>query len=226
MADIVSNDTTRARAQLEAWRESGADRLDPVRFRFIEAFDRRSAGHVGEARRMLEDRLAALLHAYAADLHRAGAASGDSTPGDADSPSSPCEPARATLAGLVDYLASRARAEDDAHAARPMSRPVYGAEPETLDYFRKTWAKVRTEKQLRQSLDQVPKNAGPLNSSSLVHRSLSRMRELSPGYLQQFLAYVDTLSWLEQLNGGNSPAGKDAPRGGSGTRKSARGKQR
>ena len=76
-----------------------------------------------------------------------------------------------------------------------------------LDYFREVWSKVRTEKQMRQSLEQVPGNAGPLNSSSLVHRALSLMREVSPGYLKQFLSYVDALSWMEQMNGGDAPAG-------------------
>ena len=51
------------------------------------------------------------------------------------------------------------------------------------------------------------------------------MRELSPGYLQQFLSYVDALSWMEQMNGGAAPTGKDAPRGGN-AGKSARGKAR
>ena len=94
-----------------------------------------------------------------------------------------------------------------------------------LDYFREVWSKVRTEKQMRQSLEQVPGNAGPLNSSSLVHRALSLMREVSPGYLKQFLSYVDALSWMEQINGGAAPAGKDTPRAGN-AGKSARGKAR
>ena len=42
---------------LDAWREQGADRLDPVRFHFIEALERRAAGHSGEARRILDDRV-------------------------------------------------------------------------------------------------------------------------------------------------------------------------
>jgi hypothetical protein len=86
---------------------------------------------------------------------------------------------------------------------------------------------VRSEKQLRQSLDQVPRNAGPLNSSSLVHRALSLMREVSPGYLQQFLAYADALSWLEQLNASVAAAApaKEAPRV-STAKKGARGKKR
>ena len=58
-----------ARATLDAWRERGADRLDPIRFHFIEALDRRAAGHSGEARRILDDRsVQALLEAYAEDL--------------------------------------------------------------------------------------------------------------------------------------------------------------
>jgi hypothetical protein len=51
----------------------------------------------------------------------------------------------------------------------------------------------------------VPKNAGPLNSSSLVHRSLSLMREVSPEYLQHFLGYLDSLAWLEDTTARPTP---------------------
>jgi hypothetical protein len=202
-----------ARAMLDAWRERGADRLDPVRFRFIEALDRRAAGHSGEARRILDDRLSKLLEAYAGDLESAASRAAATSPG---------EPARGALAGLIDYMASHAPSDSDGPAAVP--RPSSYPELEMLDYFREIWTKLSTERQFRQSLAQVPGNAGPLNSSSLVHRSLSLMRELSPGYLQQFLSYVDALSWMEQMNGGAS-AEKDAPRSGN-ARKSARGKPR
>jgi hypothetical protein len=37
------------------------------------------------------------------------------------------------------------------------------------------------------------------------------MRELSPGYLQHFLSYVDALSWIEQMNGA-TVAPKEVPR--------------
>jgi hypothetical protein len=62
-----------------------------------------------------------------------------------------------------------------------------------------------------------------------VHRSLSLMRELSPGYLQQFLSYVETLSWMEQLNIGAAPAEKETPRAATSsanTKKSTRSKSR
>lgn len=203
---------TSVRATLDAWREQGSDRLDPVRFHFIEALDRRAAAHSGEARRLLDDRLSELIEAYAADLESAA-----SKARDAAAVVSPREPAQSALAGLSDYRASHAPA--GSHAAYP--------ELELLEYFRQVWSRARTQKQLRQSLEQVPGNAGPLNSSSLVHRSLSLMRELSPGYLQQFLSYVDTLSWMEQITGGGASADKDSPRAGSSpAKKTTRSKSR
>jgi hypothetical protein len=195
------------RATLDAWRERGADRLDPLRFAFIDAFERRAAAHTGAARHVLDEKLASLLEAYARKVDLAA------TAGHASSPDGP---GRGTLAELVGYMQDEPR-----HPAG--DRAPYPELP-ALDYFRETWAKVRTEKQLRQSLQPAPGNAGPLNSSSLVHRSLSLMRELSPGYLKQFLSYVDALSWMEQLSGG-VPASKDAPRAGAaakGTRSKAR----
>ncbi|MEC5404407.1 DUF2894 domain-containing protein [Paraburkholderia sp. MPAMCS5] len=203
----VSADVTQApRATLDAWRKRGADRLDPLRFHFIDALARRAAAHTGEARRVLDDKLAGLLETYARDLERA-----------ASMPAAcKVETSRGALAQLVDHLHGESRQDERAQPAYP--------ELPALDYFRATWAKVRTEKQVRQSLQPAPDNAGPLNSSSLVHRSLSLMRELSPGYLKQFLSYVDALSWMEQLSAGAPPA-KDAPRPAS-AGKGSRGKSR
>jgi hypothetical protein len=186
------------RATLDAWRDCGADRFDPVRFRVIEAMERRAMAHDGETRRVLDAKIAGLVDAYAGDL----AAKEKTKASDSEPPSGP-------LAGLVDYIAN----------ARELT-----AYPEmaALEYFRQTWNTLSTERQFRQSLAQVPGNAGPLNSSSLVHRSLSLMRELSPGYLQQFLLYADALSWLEELNAASGAAGdKDTPRGPA-SKKSAR----
>ncbi|KWI33079.1 hypothetical protein WM04_12895 [Burkholderia ubonensis] len=202
----MSRDATRARAMLDAWRASGADRLDPVRFHRIDALERRAAGHDGDARRLLDARLDALLAGYADDVERAG---GANEPRDV----AQARPASGALAGLVTHIAR------DAQADRA------GIDPALIEYFRETWSKVRTEKQYRQALDQVPRNAGPLNSSSLVHRSLSLMRDLSPGYLQQFLSYVDALAWLEDLAGGGAQAEKEAPRA-KGVKKGARSKAR
>ncbi|MDS0857596.1 DUF2894 domain-containing protein [Burkholderia pseudomultivorans] len=206
----MTHDATPARAQLDAWREQHADRLDPVRFRRIDALERRAAAFDGDARRLLDARLATLLDDYAQIVARA-----DDAPAARETPmadAAPPAPTRGALAALVERLAR------DAQADRR------GIDPALIDYFRATWSKVRTEKQYRQSLDQVPRNAGPLNSNSLVHRSLSVMRELSPAYLQQFLSYVDALAWLEDLAGGGAQPDKEAPRAKT-AKKGARGKR-
>ena len=220
---MSSGATPATRATLDAWRERGADRLDPMRFRFIAALERRAAAHSGEARRILDDRLSELIEAYAGDLERAASGTHD-----AAGAVSRGVPVRGALAGLVDYIDSPAPTAGDAttadHAERRARLRTY-PELEWLEHFREIWSKLSAEQQVRQSLEQVPGNAGPLNSSSLVHRSLALMRELSPGYLQQFLSYVDALSWMEQISGGSIAAGKDAPRSAS-AKKSTRGKVR
>lgn len=219
MSNDESDPISAARATLDAWRERGADRLEPVRFHFINALARRAAGHSGEARRILDDRLAGLLEAYARQIEGAASATAYAY-ARTHSAVSANEPAHETLKSLVDSIARQP-------ALSTIGLPRSASYPELaeLDYFREVWSKVRTEKQMRQSLEQVPGNAGPLNSSSLVHRALSLMREVSPGYLKQFLSYVDALSWMEQINGGAAPAGKDTPRAGN-AGKSARGKAR
>ncbi|WEY40445.1 DUF2894 domain-containing protein [Paraburkholderia sp. SUR17] len=219
---------TQAQALLDSWRERGAERIAPMRFRFIDALHRRAAAHSGETRRLLDEKLTQALDEYSAELARAGFATADAAQDRAASQhraSQQREPARGALSELIDYVARGAQPSADNRtgpagkdgsrdAAQPAPlRPDLSSWPEMdlLDYFRATWSRLSAERQLRQSEDRVPRNAGPLNSSSLVHRSLSLMRELSPGYLQHFLSYVDALSWVEQMNGA-AVAPKDAPR--------------
>ncbi|WP_242538875.1 DUF2894 domain-containing protein [Trinickia acidisoli] len=238
---------TEIRATLDAWRARGADRVNPARFRFIDALARRAADREGDVRRLLDERLAGLIADYSSEIQRVEAdaavdvaATNDDpargTPAAAGSMPTQNAPRRGALAELVDLLASRATAstEREASVARDVLHPHRrdgSQDLPVLAYFRETWSRFSTEKQLRQSLEQVPDNAGPLNSNSLVHRSLSLMQALSPGYLQHFLSYVEALSWMEQLAGpvvGASAAAApiaEAPRA-SGTKKRARGKAR
>ncbi|MGN6667767.1 MAG: DUF2894 domain-containing protein [Trinickia sp.] len=220
-----TSDTPPVRATLDAWRAGGADRVNPTRFRFIDALARRAAGHEGEVRRVLDERLAALIADYSRDIERAEAerAEAEAIVVRVDGAGKRSEPAHHAVAGahstptqnvprasalaeLVSLLTKRATANpaSEASASRgALDLPSHDRDrlPDlpVLDYFRETWSKFSTEKTLRQSLEQVPDNAGPLNSNSLIHRSLSLMRALSPGYLQQFLSYVEALSWMEQL---------------------------
>ncbi|CAN7660480.1 DUF2894 domain-containing protein [Variovorax sp. LjRoot130] len=189
---------------IDARRERGDHRFDPVRFRFIEALARRAAAHGGDARRILDDRVAKLLAAYDEDLERAPRADSTTT--------QEGQPHRGALAALVDHVARHASSSRGDGAA---------LDSKTLSYFRNTWSRLSADRRLTQSLATVPQNAGPLNSRHLVHRSLMLMRELSPEYLHRFMSYVDALQWIDQANGGSASAGTDTPRT-EGNRKSAR----
>lgn len=202
----MSPSRTDAKAKLARWRKQRADRMDPVRFQFIEAMARRAVEHDGKTRAMLDDKLSRALDAYASDLASSG--------GNTDTAGHACAPERGALGALVDHIASHIAARGDELGAKddPYCRgsfPSLGL----LDDFRKTWSRLRADNQLRQSLEQAPTHAGPLNSSALVHRAIALMREDSPEYLRHFLSYVDDLSWVAQLNASAVPADstRDAP---------------
>jgi hypothetical protein len=183
-------------AQLQAWRAQGADRADPARFDILQALATRVLTQEGEARRLLEARLTRLMRAYAAALAQRPPAVPATERG---------TDAAAGLRALVATLHARAGGAPDP-AAPPMA-------PAMLTQARDTWAQVRTDSQLRASLHDLPADAGPLNSGMLVHRALHLMRAVSPGYLQHFIAYADTLSSLEQLQQAVAPmtVAADAP---------------
>ncbi|WP_233238221.1 DUF2894 domain-containing protein [Bordetella sp. LUAb4] len=175
--------------QLAAWREQGWERLDPVAFFFMEALSRRTAAQEGEARQRLDARMAELIESYAARIKKAGI-----SPQPGDGAAQEALPPSAPLTALSKALTD--------HAARNKSVLPWTAHyPELplLDEFQQLWSRVSASMRVQESQFQVPDNAGPLNSSHLVHRSLALMRELAPGYLQHFLAYVDVLSWLEPM---------------------------
>lgn len=178
-----------------------------MRQRIAEALASRADRHDGEVRRILDRRLSELRDG-AADRENAA-----STECKAGTATPPREPARGPLGDLLEHIASQATAKD---ASDPSARAAFPELP-ALDEFRRIWATLRTESQLRQSLQQAPANAGPLNSATLVHRAIALMRERSPGYLQHFLSYVDALAWMEQL--GSGMAAREAPRNASGRKR-------
>ncbi|KQW63498.1 DUF2894 domain-containing protein [Variovorax sp. Root411] len=200
----------------------GDHRFDPVRFRVIEAMARRAAAYGGEARRILDDKVTTLLAAYGEDLEKAQPT---------DVAKQEAAPERGALAGLVDHIAQNAPVLGDSSApvARNATRGLSASslpstELKSIRYFKSTWSKLSADRRLTQSLAKVPENAGPLNSHHLVHRSLTLMRDLSPEYLNRFMSYVDALSWVDQLNGGNAATGAASPRAEGPARKSGRGK--
>lgn len=213
-------------AQLDALRASGAADRDPVRFAYLDALARRAAAQPDGIRHSLN----AKVSAAASELARLPALAPSEI--DETSPASP-------LADLLTYISQQVHAQPEAappanevsspsvdflRAAvnrdfRPNSKtPSAGRSPQaqelkSVTYFRNEWSKLSTEQQLTQTLAQAPENAGPMNSQHLVLRSLERMRDIAPDYLQGFMSYIDTLIWLEhadptKLTVGRSTAGE------------------
>ena len=121
---------------------------------------------------------------------------------------------RGPLGELLDYiettrLATRPGHVDQDGGSAPRQHPSPSV---VLDEFQQLWNHLRTDSQLRQSMAAVPEDAGPLHSSALLHRAMTLMQDVSPGYLQHFIAYVDALSCMEQLQvSGVAGAGTGTP---------------
>ena len=165
---------------------------DAVRARFAQALARRADAHAGAARRVLDDRLAALMDA--------------ASPAAETSTVESIHPTRGALAELVAHAARQKTAPVLGRATKPREASPHkvatdaAAAAATLQFFKRTWSRLSADQRLAQSLATLPGNAGPLNSHHLVHRSLTLMRELSPEYLERFVGYIDALQWLEQSN--------------------------
>ncbi|MDV2452446.1 DUF2894 domain-containing protein [Xanthomonas hortorum] len=211
----MSTQATSAHARLERWREQGADQLDPVRFHLMETLAARAGTQADAVREVLEEKLGTLIDAYAVAIKKAARRR-------AASDVAPSALQRSALGALADQMAGHAALmEVDSRKTATPDATLFPELP-ALEDFRRTWTTVRTASQVRQSLQDAPKDAGPLNSSVLVHRCISLMRECSPGYLQHFLGYVDALSWLEQLHSGGALASDDAASAAPGKKRSKR----
>ncbi|MCP1372695.1 DUF2894 domain-containing protein [Dyella lutea] len=166
----------------------GPDTATAIRAQLIAALEQRAAGLDGEARRVLDARLAALRA-------RDAEASGDTAEVE------PSERQFGPLRELADQLAREA----------PTDRSRYPELPALAD-FRQRWSTLRADSQLQHAVAHIPADAGPLNSTALASRAIALMRELSPGYLRAFLAYVDELAWLEQLGTAGTATQSMAPK--------------
>ncbi|MBL8423978.1 MAG: DUF2894 domain-containing protein [Candidatus Accumulibacter phosphatis] len=212
--------------EIAALRMTGADRLDPVRFHFIEAMATRSRGQRVEVKRILDGKLREALAAYrrrfertqddaretiarirehdrdaADDLQRllvAGDFSGVSQYSARLAKSDP----QVSLADLARHLAQDSPEDLD---GGPAGNVGSRAELKAMRYFRNTWSRLSVDRQVTQAIEQGPENAGPLNSHRLVLRSLALMRNISPDYLNRFVSYLDTLLWLDQADRRHRP---------------------
>lgn len=221
MSEPVSEPAPEVEA-LEALRRAGAERLDPLRFRYLQALAQRLQGQREPVRQLLAGRFATALAQYQEGLQQAQQAAGEEVAslsarhpelarelrrllaagdypglrrlGTQAAMGSP----RAALAPLAQ-LNQHIRTATQGHAQEGLAGPAQDAtEIRSASRFRETWAKIDAEQQVTQAAGRAPENAGPLNSHTLVLRSLELMRTLSPDYLRRFLSQVETLLWLEQ----------------------------
>jgi hypothetical protein len=193
---------------LAALRESGADRIDPVRFHFLEALAQRAQSQPEAVALSLEQKLATLLTEYQARCQQAEKAAKAAAKKKAKKTT---DPASSPLSELLAHIAastlvSEAAAVPEATSTGGIAEVVQSAqsaqsapaELKALRYFRDDWSKLSTEQVVTQSLASAPENAGPLNSHMLVLKAIEVMRGIAPAYLSNFITYIDSLLWLEQ----------------------------
>jgi hypothetical protein len=63
--------------------------------------------------------------------------------------------------------------------------------------MRDTLARSGAQQRVRQAASNTPDDPGPLNPQKLAISSLALMDQLSPAYARRFVAYLDTLQWLD-----------------------------
>ncbi|WP_282272127.1 DUF2894 domain-containing protein [Stenotrophomonas sp. PS02298] len=187
-----------ALAQLQAWRDSGADRCDPPRFELIAALAQRAQRYAGSARAQLDARLSQLTDAYAqlvaVEVAKPAATTSVESPLQSLLQQLEADPLQYQLP-LSTANAVVSDSGDDGNDTALMP---------ALDEFQQLWSRIRIDSLLRQCLDSLPEDAGPLHSSVLTYRAMALMQELSPEYLQHFIAYVDVLTWMEPVSGTNT----------------------
>lgn len=184
-----------------------------VRQRLIEVMARRASVLEGRARERLDARLATLrLTTESPSVEEQSAASRTSSASPVPPQPKPSQLAEllrhiqrqkdfaggAPLAQRLAPVAGQAPGQKEVAGQASATRPP--AEPQELQFFRRTWARLSVDRQLAQSRQALPQNAGPLNSHHIVHRTLRLMQQISPAYLEHFVGYVDNLLWLDQFN--------------------------
>lgn len=196
-------------------RAQGADRHDPVRFRYLEALAARMATQPAAVRQVLARRFDAAV----ADLS-ARAQGVSAQEASAAAPHERLAHTATPLAALNQHIAQHRQAlaqgagggegVDDWAADKARAADLH-----SVRRFAETWSKLATERQLAQALTRGPELAGPLNSHRLMLRAMSLMHGLSPDYLRRFLAQAEALLWLDHMNQQHAlPGGKTNARRG------------
>ncbi len=160
-------------AQLDALRQEGADRHDPVRFAYLESF----ATRLAKSRRCSPKHQKKLEQALADYRARAEAnhkeKGGDRPPAYSTSP----------LAALLERLRDGFEVPRDLKALAPI---------------REAQARQHLAARIQHAITATPGDAGPLNAHRQVARALKTLRDVSPEYLEHLVTYLDDLMVLEK----------------------------
>lgn len=188
-------------SQLQALHNAGAQRLDPLRFRYLKTMLQRLPLAPQATQPLLLERLSRSIQAYQAHWQEQGAKAARKAPLPVSAPG--CEPLR----GLNRYIHQVTQSNSP-------QGPQAWPEMKNLAGFREVWANIAVDDQLDRAMVRQPDNAGPLNSHRLVLRTLSLMRQASPDYLRRLMNQIDTLLWLEQVQAADTESKPKTPRRG------------
>ncbi|WP_090046579.1 DUF2894 domain-containing protein [Limnohabitans sp. 2KL-27] len=178
---------------LDAMRAAGAARVDAVGWHYIETLAKRSQAQSGPARFLLHAKLQEAVQRFNARMTTAAHPQGHP------------EPLPSPLATLLNDMGSKSVPQGSGRSAG------WPSENPRIQAFKKQLGQISVQKQVTQAMAQAPQNAGPINSHMLVLRSLGLMRDISPDYLNRFMAHVDTLRCLEEAGKVKLTPKKTAP---------------
>ena len=208
--------------QVAELRESGADRFDPVRFRYIEALAQRAHSAREPLGEQLTEKSAQALQTYLGARAEACAAN---------------EQSKVLLPSSTVTALAALRRDLNAGQATPLSaisdfeQQLQGQEVELLQGALSASAVIEesvpkpasdaldspaqplkasqtmrahlqrraAEKRIDLAIAEGPESPGPLNPQMLAIKALTIMRDISPQYLNRYVSYLDTLFWVEQL---------------------------
>lgn len=174
------NEAAPALPELGALRAAGAARVDAVGWHYIETLAKRTQAQSGPARFLLHAKLQEALQRFNARMTTAAQPQGHP------------ELLPSPLATLLQDMGPKTAPPGSAKPAG------WSSENPRIQAFKKQLSQISVQKQVTQAIAQAPQNAGPINSHMLVLRSLGLMRDISPDYLNRFMAHVDTLLCLEE----------------------------
>ena len=178
-------------------RSEGAANFDAVGWHYIEVLHERTCGQTGLAQQLLTEKLVKLLVDFKARFE-AGQKPPQALPLPPMEPPSP-------LANLLNDMVQHLPTEDSTRMGKTFNWRV---ESPQVKKFRQALGKISVQKQVAKAMAQAPHNAGPINSHMLVLRSLGLMRQCAPDYLNRFMAYTQTLFYLDDAGKVRQPAPK------------------